>query len=75
MTKVKVKPTNHARTFGEDEIIVSKTDLKGHITYANDVFLRIAGYSEQEVLGLQYKFVIPEAAPVAQARGSPFRPP
>ena len=57
MTKVKVKPTNHARTFGEDEIIVSKTDLKGHITYANDVFLRIAGYSEQEVLGQPHSMI------------------
>jgi PAS domain S-box-containing protein len=39
------------RTFHEDEIIVSKTDLKGRITYANQVFLRIAGYTEKEVLG------------------------
>ena len=31
--------------FGDNEIIVSKTDLKGHITYANDVFLDIAGYT------------------------------
>ena len=47
MAQVNTRPTNHARTFGENEIIVSKTNLKGHITYANDVFLRIAGYSEQ----------------------------
>ncbi len=26
--------------FGTDELIVSKTDTKGVITYANDVFLR-----------------------------------
>jgi hypothetical protein len=25
--------------FGEDEIIISKTDLQGRITYANSVFL------------------------------------
>lgn len=37
--------------FDESEIIVSKTDLKGNITYANDVFLRIAGYTESEVIG------------------------
>lgn len=28
--------------FEENEIIVSKTNLKGHLTYCNDVFLRIA---------------------------------
>lgn len=39
------------RTFAEDEIIVSKTDLKGHITYANDVFVKISGFSEAELLG------------------------
>lgn len=39
------------RTFGQDEILVSKTDLKGHITYANDVFLRLAGYPEKQTIG------------------------
>ena len=43
--------TGVERTFGEDEIIVSKTDLKGHITYANDVFLRVAGMTEAETIG------------------------
>lgn len=38
-------------TFGEDEIIVSKTDLKGHITYANRVFLKLAGYPLDQLLG------------------------
>lgn len=37
-------------TFGQEEIIVSKTDLKGNITYANEVFLRLAGYTEDEVM-------------------------
>ena len=30
--------------FDKNEIIVSKTDLKGKITYANRTFLNIAGY-------------------------------
>ncbi|MEZ6014881.1 MAG: PAS domain-containing protein [Planctomycetota bacterium] len=45
------RPTGVERTFGEDEIIVSKTDTKGRITYANRVFLRVAGYTEAEILG------------------------
>jgi PAS domain S-box-containing protein len=43
--------------FGEEEIIVSKTDLKGHITYANDVFLRVAGYDEEEILGQPHSII------------------
>ncbi|MER2520175.1 MAG: PAS domain-containing protein [Bdellovibrionales bacterium] len=46
-----VKPTTYENVLGADEIIVSKTDLKGHITYANDVFLRIAQLSEKEAIG------------------------
>lgn len=39
------------RILDKDAFIVSKTDLKGHITYANRIFLDIADYSESEVLG------------------------
>ena len=50
-------PSGRERTFGEDEIIVTKTDLQGRITYANDVFLRVAGYTEAEVLGAAHSLV------------------
>lgn len=43
--------------FGDDEIIVSKTDLKGKLTYCNDVFLRIAGYSERDCLGQPHAMI------------------
>ena len=43
--------------FEENEIIVSKTDLKGQITYCNDVFLRIDGYTEQECLGEPHSMI------------------
>ena len=43
--------------FDDDEIIVSKTDLKGRITYCNDVFLRVAGYTEQECLGQPHSMI------------------
>ena len=49
--------TGVERYFDDNEIIVSKTDLKGHITYANDVFLRIADYSEREVLGQPHSII------------------
>ena len=52
-----VKLTGVERTFGDDEIIVSKTDLKGHLTYTNDVFLRLYGGTAKEVLGKPHNVV------------------
>jgi PAS domain S-box-containing protein len=52
-----IEPTYNERTFHEDEIIVSKTDEKGRITYANDVFLKLALYEEDEVLGAPHSLV------------------
>ncbi|MCX6074858.1 MAG: PAS domain-containing protein [Campylobacterales bacterium] len=37
-------------SFNDDEFIVSKTDLTGRITYGNDLFISISGYSEKELL-------------------------
>lgn len=50
-------PTGVERTFREHEIIVSKTDLTGKITYANDVFLRVSGYTEDELLGQPHSLI------------------
>jgi PAS domain S-box-containing protein len=49
--------TGVERTFGADEIIVSKTDTKGRIIYANEVFLRLAGYSEREIIGRPHSII------------------
>ena len=49
--------TGVERFFEDNELIVSKTDLKGHLTYCNDVFLRIAGYTEQECLGKPHSMI------------------
>lgn len=50
-------PTSAEITFPEDDIIVSKTDPKGRITYANDVFCKVSGYAEQELLGQPHSLV------------------
>lgn len=41
--------TGVERFFEKDEIIVSKTDLKGHIKYANRVFMRVGLFHEAEL--------------------------
>lgn len=51
------------RHFERDEIIVSKTDLKGRITYANHVFWRISGYAEKELIGQPHSILRHEAMP------------
>ena len=38
------------RSFRDNEITVSKTDLQGRMTYCNDVFIRISGYAEAELV-------------------------
>ncbi len=53
----RVQPTGREQFFPEDDIIVSKTDLKGRITYANDVFLHVSGYTEEELLGAPHNII------------------
>ena len=40
-----------------DSLIVSSTDRKGIITYANRAFCRIAGYSKEELTGKNHNIV------------------
>lgn len=54
-----IRPTPSGREvfFDTEDVIVSKTDLTGKITYANNVFLDIAGYEEHEVLGQPHSMI------------------
>lgn len=52
-----VKPSGVERYFDEDEIIVSKTDSHGLITYVNDVFIRVSGYRESELIGSPHSMI------------------
>ncbi len=40
-----------------DELIISRTDLKGNITYANQTFAEISGYSIDELIGKPHNIV------------------
>jgi PAS domain S-box-containing protein len=57
MRATAVQPTGVERTFGEDEIIVTKTDVRGVLTYANDVFLRISALTEDEAIGQPHSLI------------------
>ena len=43
--------------------IVSKTDLEGRITYVNDNFTQISGYSQEELIGKRHNLVRHEDVP------------
>lgn len=58
-------PTGRTITFPEHELIVSKTDLHGKITYANDVFERVSGYTAAELLGAPHSILRHPAMPRA----------
>lgn len=49
--------TGNERFFDEASVIVSKTDTKGWITYANETFLAIADYAEHEVVGQPHNLI------------------
>jgi len=57
MSKASIYLSGTERTFGTDEIIVSKTDPKGRIIYANEVFLRMAGYAESEIIDQPHSII------------------
>ncbi len=57
MARPAIQPTGREVHFAPDDVIVSKTDLAGRITYANDVFLAIAGYAEEDVLGEAHNLI------------------
>nr|WP_136250799.1 methyl-accepting chemotaxis protein [Ningiella ruwaisensis] len=53
-------------TFHASEQLVSTTDKRGVITYANDVFCKVAGYKKEELVGHSHNIVrhpdMPKAA-------------
>ncbi|MBS1157873.1 MAG: domain S-box [Proteobacteria bacterium] len=49
--------TNHEVLMDEGATIVTKTDLRGVITYANPDFIHISGFGEAELLGQNHNIV------------------
>ncbi len=51
------------RVMGEDDLIVSKTDKKGWITYCNKTCADIAEYKIEELIGMPHSILRSEAMP------------
>jgi len=53
----KPAPNSREKKVETDDFLVSKTDTKGKITYANPSFIKITGFSEIELLGKPHSIV------------------
>ncbi len=55
--KVNLPVTQREKPFPPGCYLVSKTDLKGIITYANDAFVEISGFTREELIGKNHNVV------------------
>ena len=55
--KNRITPTQRELVMQADDFIVSKTDLSGRITYCNETFIAMSGYTESELIGAQHNIV------------------
>ena len=51
------KPTGREHIMAPDDLIVSKTNLRGRILYANQSFIKISGYTEAQLMGAPHSLV------------------
>jgi len=57
MARTDLPLTGIEKFFDSSEIIVSKTDRTGKLTYCNRTFMTIAGYQESELLGVPHSIL------------------
>ncbi|CAB1370184.1 methyl-accepting chemotaxis protein [Denitratisoma oestradiolicum] len=63
--KKNLPATGQEKIFPADYSLVSRTDTKGIITFANDCFVDVCGFSRQELLGSSHNIVRhPDVPPV-----------
>lgn len=53
----KPAPTQTESLFGFEELFFSTTDLRGVITFGNDVFVRVSGYSKDVLVGAPHSII------------------
>ncbi|MEW6165380.1 MAG: methyl-accepting chemotaxis protein [Pseudomonadota bacterium] len=55
--KVNLPVTQREKSFPPGRYLVSKTDLKGITTYANDAFVELSGFTREELIGKNHNIV------------------
>ncbi|MBT2801038.1 PAS domain S-box protein [Halomonas sp. ISL-56] len=58
--------TQREYVLSEEAVLISRSDLKGNVTYANPTFVEVSGYSREELIGAPHNLLrhpdMPEAA-------------
>lgn len=49
--------TQHDYPFPEQQRLISTTDLKGRITYCNDIFALVSGFERSELIGAPHNLI------------------
>lgn len=55
--RMNIQPTSEELVMRAGEFIVSKTDLKGQITYGNRTFMEFAGHPERDLIGAPHNII------------------
>lgn len=55
--KINMPVTDKEAPMRPGSVLVTRTDLKGNITYANDAFVQISGFSREELIGASHNIV------------------
>lgn len=55
--EMRTGPNENEKSFAKNQILVTKTDLKGNITYANRAFMEIVGMSEDELIAEPHNII------------------
>ncbi len=64
--KLNLPVTGQEKIYPTDYVLVSRTDTKGIITFANDMFVEVCGYSRQELVGTNHNIIRhPDMPPAA----------
>ncbi len=58
--------TNEEMEFERNDLIISRTDIRGTITYCNNIFAKMSGWTQEELLGSNHNLIrhpdMPQAA-------------
>ncbi len=57
MSTIRPQPVDKEIVLDPSKVIMSKTDAKGIVMYANDYFMEICGYLESELMGEQHNII------------------
>ncbi|MEA2111820.1 MAG: PAS domain S-box protein [Campylobacterota bacterium] len=57
ITTIPPTPVNRQIKLDKYKYIMSRTDVRGHIEYANDYFTKISGYNTKELIGANHNII------------------